>query len=353
MNAWAWMLGGVLGMVWTTGMATETKPAPMATSQAVWHLSMVGDVMLGSNYPTPRLPPSEGQGLLGEAAPMLQRAQVAMGNLEGTIAEGGQSRKSCAKCYSFRSPPWAARRLHEAGFDAWSTANNHAKDFGEAGLAQTQHFLKQHHMTSTGAWGQPEAQVMVQGKTVCLLAYAPNQGMKSLLNVAQMTQDVRSLRRTCHLIVVSFHGGAEGADRSHTPHGMETYLGESRGDLRRFARAAVEHGADVVFGHGPHVPRGMEVHRGHLIAYSLGNFMTYGGMSVQGVLGYAPLLEIQLNAQGQLVEGKVHSFLQTPFQPLRLDPQQRAMRLIQARSQSDFEGGGLRFEADGRFRPHP
>ena len=63
-------------------------------------------------------------------------------------------------------------------------------------------------------------------------------------------------------MIVLFHAGAEGADRAHVPHGHEHAFGEDRGDLRAFARTAIDAGADVVLGSGPHVLRGLELYRG-------------------------------------------------------------------------------------------
>ncbi|WP_262919201.1 CapA family protein [Niabella hibiscisoli] len=61
------------------------------------------------------------------------------------------------------------------------------------------------------------------------------------------------------------------------------------------AHHCIDEGADLVIGSGPHVTRGMEIYKNKLIAYSLGNFATYGNMSLHGPMGYAPLLKIYLN----------------------------------------------------------
>ena len=83
---------------------------------------------------------------------------------------------------------------------------------------------------------------------------------------------VDSVRPLVDLLVVTFHGGAEGVGRSHVPEAAESLGREPRGDLRRWARAVIDAGADAVIGHGPHVLRGIEFYRGRPIAYSLGNF---------------------------------------------------------------------------------
>ena len=55
---------------------------------------------------------------------------------------------------------------------------------------------------------------------------------------------------THDIVIVTFHGGAEGADVSNLPFAEETYFGEPRGDVVRFSRMVVDAGADFVFGHG-------------------------------------------------------------------------------------------------------
>jgi hypothetical protein len=316
-----------------------------------WRLAMVGDVMLGSDYPAPLLPPNHGVGLLDAAAPVLQGADLALGNLEGTFGRGGASSKGgCERCFVFRMPPELAPRLREAGFGMWSSANNHAHDFGAAGQQQTRRALLAAGMSSTGALDKPAARVQVRGRTACLLAFAPNAGMHDLRNISQAVALIKSTRQSCDLLLVSFHGGGEGTDKSHTPMGTEYYLGENRGDVRRFARAAIDAGADLVFGHSPHIPRGMELYQHKLIAYSLGNFMTYGRISVAGALGVAPLLEVTLDSQGRLQSGAVHSFRQEPLHALRVDKQGTAARMMAQLTREDFAGGGLVFE-NGAFYP--
>ena len=87
----------------------------------------------------------------------------------------------------------------------------------------------------------------------------------------------------------------------HVPNGRETFYGENRGDLRAFTHTVIDAGADLVWGHGPHVLRGMEVYNGRLIAYSMGNFATYGRFNVRGQQGLGVVLETVLDAEGRFV----------------------------------------------------
>ena len=83
-------------------------------------------------------------------------------------------------------------------------------------------------------------------------------------------------------MVVLMHAGAEGADRTHVPAGREEAYGEDRGDSPLFARTAIDAGADLVLGSGPHVLRGMQLYKGRLIAYSLGNLAGWHNFSRHG-----------------------------------------------------------------------
>ena len=319
-----------------------------------WRLALAGDIMLGTDYPVSALPAQEGRGLMDAAEPSLAWADIAIGNLEGAMSTGGMTGKQgCEKCYAFRTPPHFAQRLREAGFHGMSQANNHARDFGEEGLRQSTHALERVGMKGTGWHGSKPATFQHEGRIACLLAFAPNKGMNDIRDLNRAAELVRQAKPHCSLTIVSFHGGAEGSDKTHTPHGAEMYLGENRGDVRAFARTVIDAGAHLVFGHGPHVPRGMEIYRGHLVSYSLGNFMTYGGMNVTGVLGEAPLLLVRLDEKGKLVAGRVVPFRQTKKQPLKLDPGMDAARTIMRATQRDFGGGELLFTPDGGFRPNP
>jgi Bacterial capsule synthesis protein PGA_cap len=152
---------------------------------------------------------------------------------------------------------------------------------------------------------------------------------------------------------VSMHGGAEGADRQHVPPGREEFLGEDRGDLRAFARTVVEAGADLVVGHGPHVVRGMEIVKGRLVAYSLGNFATYGGMNLSGPNGLTLVLEVRLAPDGTFLEGKIHPARQERPGGPKLDPAGTVIPLVRRLSEEDFGAAAVRVGDDGRLTSPP
>jgi hypothetical protein len=172
-----------------------------------------------------------------------------------------------------------------------------------------------------------------------------------LLDYALSEQTVRDFAATHDIVIVSFHGGAEGRDVTRLPFAEEEYYGEPRGDVVRFARMVVDAGADVVIGHGPHVVRAMERYNDRLIAYSLGNFATYYGISVAGIKGIAPILIATLDEEGRFIEGEIISTRQVRPAGPSLDPEGRAMKMIRGLSIEDFGNPGLAFHPDGRVTP--
>lgn len=126
------------------------------------------------------------------------------------------------------------------------------------------------------------------------------------------------------------------------------FLGENRGDLRTFTHFCIDNGADVVYGHGPHVVRAVELYKGHFIAYSLGNFCTPYGVNISEISGYAPVLQLNINAEdGTFVDGKIHSFIQQRGKGPRRDKQNLVAKEIKSLTNADFSNPKLNIAADG------
>ncbi|HYG67145.1 MAG TPA: CapA family protein [Anaeromyxobacteraceae bacterium] len=329
-------------------------PAPDTTPITI---AAVGDVMLGSTFPDEtggRLPPNDGAHLLAELAPVLRRADLAFANLEGPLTEDGVSEK-CARskpgrCYAFRVPTRYGAHLEAAGFDLFSLANNHAMDFGEEGRASTIAVLDALGLAWSGPPGAV-ARASVRGRTVAMIAFATNWGANDLRDLETARALVEPLAAEADLVLVSFHGGAEGAAYQRVPVGPETFLGEDRGDLRTFAHAMIDAGADLVLGHGPHVVRGMEVYRERLVAYSLGNFATYGGFNLAGPNGLSLVLEATLAPDGRFLGGRIHPAKQDwPGGP-KVDPTGAIVPLVRQLSIDDFGPAAVRVAEDGALAP--
>ena len=166
------------------------------------------------------------------------------------------------------------------------------------------------------------------GRRIALIAFSFTSGSHPLNDTEGARALVAELAAQNDLVIVSFHGGAEGGDATRVPFTMERFFGEDRGNVVEFGRAMVDAGADLVLGHGPHVARAIEVYHDRLIAYSLGNFATYFGISVEGIKGYAPILKATIDTDGRLLDGRIVSGIQVRPDGVKLDPEQRAFRLI-------------------------
>jgi len=315
----------------------------------------VGDMMLGTDYPQDHLPDDDGAGFLAAIAPILASVDLTFGNLEGVLVDGGTPAKKCSNpnaCYLFRSPTRYAQHFVNAGFDALSLANNHARDFGEDGRSSTMLALSNAGIAHSGRAGD-FASLQSRGLTIAFVAFSVTRNSNLLHDYALAAQTVTAQAMQHDIVVVSFHGGAEGRNTTRIPFAEEEYFGEPRGDVVRFARSMVDAGADFVFGHGPHVVRGMERYKDRLIAYSLGNFATYYGISVSDIKGIAPILMVTVDQQGRFVKGHVYSTVQIRPGGPQLDPEQRVLTLVRELSHADFGKPGLRFHADGEISATP
>jgi hypothetical protein len=112
----------------------------------------------------------------------------------------------------------------------------------------------------------------------------------------------------------------------------------------------VDAGADLVIGHGPHVLRAMEVYRGRLIAYSMGNFVGYRQFGNVGQLGISAALEVELAANGVLRSARVHPMALDRDAVPHPDPTGAAIAVIQELSDADFPTSGVQFQPDGEIR---
>ena len=326
---------------------TEWKTAARVT------IAAVGDMMLGTDYPENHLPDDDGVSFLTAVTPILSAADITFGNLEGVLVDGGEPGKQCsnpAACYRFRSPTRYVNHYVAAGFDVMSLANNHARDFGEDGRLVTMQTLANagiHHSGLEGDFASFES----NGLRVVLIAFAVTKNSNMMLDYEQSAATVVGYASSHDIVIVSFHGGAEGQGVMHLPFDEEEYFDEPRGDVVKFSRMMVDAGADLVLGHGPHVVRAMEHYKDRLIAYSLGNFATYYGISVDGVKGVAPILVATVDGTGQFIEGQIHSTVQIRPSGPTFDDDRIALNLIRGLSIEDFGTPGITFHADGRMVP--
>lgn len=340
----------------------DTLPAPEDTVRAVrvapdperFTIIGVGDMMLGTNYPSPSyLPPNGGSDMLADVREILSSADITFGNLEGTILDKGGTPKRCnnpAACYVFRSPESYAQHFADAGFDFLSIANNHSGDFGATGRDRTKAVLREAGIAYAGLAGTDEYAIVERnGVKYGMCAFAPNWGTCSIHDLGKARQIVSRLEEECDIVIVSFHGGAEGASHQNVPRRPETYYGENRGDVYKFSRAVVDAGADIVFGHGPHVTRAMELYKGRLICYSLGNFCTYGRFNLRGPAGIAPIVSVTVGRDGAFLEGQVTPTYQEKTHGPKIDRQNRAIQTLIELTRADFPETNLVIGEDGKL----
>jgi len=320
-------------------------------------LMAVGDVMLGTTFPDASggdLPPNDGADLLQEVAPILKNGDVIFGNLEGPLVDSGVSAKCRGKregtCYAFRVPTRYGKYLKDAGFSVMGVANNHAMDFGQEGRSSSRQVLDSLGIAHTGEIGDI-AHLTVKGRKIAVIAFATYPNAYNLLNLDEALQVIRDARAESDIVIVSFHGGAEGATHQHVPPGDEMFLGEDRGDLRKFTHAAIDAGAQVVVGSGPHVVRGMEIYQGNLIAYSLGNFATYGPFNLSGENGISLILEAHLGLDGSFRRGKVYPVKQEKPGGPKLDPEMKIVPVLRDLSSADFGENSIIVSSDGELSP--
>jgi len=269
----------------------------------------VGDIMMGSTGTRGKLPPNDGQDLFKKISPLLEGGDIVFGNLEGPLLDEGESSKCRQEkspyCFEFKSPIRYGLLLKQAGFNALNLANNHTWDFGIEGVKSTIETLNGLGINPLG--GKVIASFAFKGKKVALagFSFTTTPYSFSILDIDQAKEIITNLKQNHDLVFVSFHGGAEGKSALHVLNEPEIFLNENRGNVRQFSQAVIDAGADLILGHGPHVLRALEVYKGKLIAYSLGNFLTYGMFNLKGPNGISGILKIKLDLKnGEFLDGR-------------------------------------------------
>lgn len=310
-----------------------------------------GDVMMGSRDQglDPDIDAEAAALARSEIADVFRRADIAFVNLEGPLYDGDDApSKVCDRCYVFRSPTAYAKFLASLGVRAVSLANNHSGDYGELGRASTLSTLHANNIAYFGL-DRDDARVaeiaLRDGTQAAIVSFAPNNDTPDINDLDAEARLIRTLKANHAIVVVSFHGGAEGEDFEHVTPGHAFFDGEDRGDVLAFAHNAIDSGADIVIGQGPHVPRALEIYHGHLIAYSLGNFWTYGAIDTSAVRGDGPVLEAWLAPDGTVAGFAIHSTAQHDSNVPAADPTDDAEQRVLALTRSDFPETAARLDA--------
>lgn len=303
-------------------------------------ISAVGDIMMGSTYPIKVLPPDDGRHIFDNVKGIFKACDIVFGNLEGPLTDRGKPSKCKGKskdCYEFRTPSRYVRHLKDAGFNVLNIANNHSLDFGMRGIENTIKTLNSAGIKAVG--GTKIAYMKVKGKRIAVIGFSFSDSPYSfpITDIEEAGRLVSKLKETNDIVIVSFHGGGEGRSALHISDMEEIFLNENRGNVVRFSRTVIDSGADVVIGHGPHVLRAMELYKGKLIVYSLGNFMTYGMFNIKGPNGLSVILKAEIDSEtGDFVRGKLVSLRLLNRGVPEIDPEGEAVKLIKGLAEEDL-----------------
>ena len=237
----------------------------------------VGDI----SFAGPMLDAVEGRGadwVLDAVRPALARADVLFGNLE-CVSVPKDYPRAALEPGGLATPFNPAPVLRVAGFDVLNLANNHILDAGTTGLFHTVGAVEDSGITAIGVGAtQVDARRMHTlhrlGLRWGFLAYAEDSNYTlsttgpsyAYYDRADVLDDIRATRAEVDVLVVSVHADLEF---------METPAPARLEAFREFAEA----GATIVLGHHPHVPQGVELFNGSVIAYSLGNFVFHAHSS--------------------------------------------------------------------------
>ena len=249
-----------------------------AGSKPLVHLLTVGDIMLDRS-----LGYALQQGNLAypfaAVSEKLREADVTIGNVESALGDMGEP---APKRYPFQAPLEAAESLALAGFDVVSLANNHAMDYGPAGLLQAISLLQEHDILAIGAGANAQeahepAIIEINDLKIAFLAYVnvPVEATTGFdtaswtatsetaglawADPVQIADDVNAIRDKADLITVVLHSGFE-------------YISAPSEPQVAAARSAIDAGADLVVGHHAHILQGIEFYAGGVIVYGTGNF---------------------------------------------------------------------------------
>lgn len=318
--------------------------------------AFAGDTMPGTTFPDDSRRaylPANPEGLFTHVKPLLEEADFATLNLEGVLLDKGGTPKPGSNpktWFVFRIPQRYAALLTDAGVDAVSIANNHVNDLGPEGLHSTMATLDSLGIAYSGIEGRCEATVVERaGRRIGFAAFGFSRGTTDLNDLGKVRRVVSELAGKSDIVVVSFHHGEEGQSHTHQPYRTETGFGQPRGNGREFARTAIDAGADIVFGHGPHVTRAVDMYKDRLILYSLGNFVTPYRMTISGISGHAPVVTVKTDAAGRFISGQIHPFVQQKGAGPRPDTSGTVISQIRNLTRQDCPDAPLQITAQGEI----
>ncbi len=261
---------------------------------------------------------------------------IMIGNFEATFAKENRVSKCRyiqSRCHAFRGDTNFATSLKDAGFDVISLVNNHALDYGEEGLTDTEEVLKEARISYISL-NSPTLSIEKNGYNIGILGVSSTPPTYFILDYDYITREIEKLKNENDIVILIFHGGTEGSTKTEVTGDYE-YLGnENRGNVEKMARTAIEAGADIVLGSGPHVLRKMEYYKDGVIVYSAGNFV--GGnekLLTRGVLGVSGIFTIFVSEKTPTLSHSIDSVLLTKEGVPYLDPIEQGKIMVEQLSQ--------------------
>ena len=315
--------------------------------------------MLGSVTPKTILPADSGKIFAKSISSYLTDADIIFGNLEGTFILNHFKPKKCSepartmgRCYEFGMPEYLAPVLKKLNFNVLNLDNNHSNDYGFRGYNFTRQLLNELDINYAGK--KEPLNLKVKEKKVIIVPFGFSEISYNISDLVTAEKIITDLKTKDNIIIVSFHGGAEGRKALHVKNETEKIYGENRGNLIKFAHTVIDAGADLVIGHGPHVLRALELYKNRLIAYSLGNFLTFGNMNINGVSGIAGILNITIDdSNGEFISGKFLPTKQIDHGYPIFDKSDEGIKLINKLTQFDFPKTNLIIKDNGEIINKP
>jgi poly-gamma-glutamate capsule biosynthesis protein CapA/YwtB (metallophosphatase superfamily) len=270
----------------------------------------------------------------------IQTADVAIANLEAPLTVEGE--RFADKKYTFKVPPHFVAGIASAGFNVVTMANNHIVDFGCEGILNSFAALEDAGIHHCGAGRNIEEAcaptiIDVNGIKVAFLGFSMTYPDEFWANRTRcgtcypteqlLYERVSEAERLADLTIVSFHWGAE---KYNSPRAYQTSYGH----------LAIDCGADLVLGHHPHVLQGVELYKGKLIAYSLGNYIF---ASYSNSASTSMVLRAKIAANGlllaKIIPINVHNE-SINFQPVAFKGEMKRRVLAELNDYSKLLNGG-------------
>jgi hypothetical protein len=295
---------------------------------------------------------AEPDSLLAPLRPLFADADVLLLNVETAIGTGPAERKcrrGSTNCWEFRGPPEVAPALRALGDSSavviGNVANNHARDAGHPGLLATARHLRDAGVLVTGMDTLATEVLLPDSTRMGVLGFYTSVETPDLRDLAAVRRHVERAAAEFDVVVVTAHMGAEGIAAQRTRDTVELFLQSKihRGNPVAFARTAFEAGATLVVGHGPHVLRAAEWYDDRLALYSLGNLVTYGPFNNAEPINRGVVACVDIDGRS-VVGAQLRPTVQVAPGVVRIDPDQRAMRLMDSLSVLDFPQTGIRVD---------